>query len=144
MRPEVKTDTLPVVCFAPALTDEQLRQYRSQVNTLSLSAVKDALDECLIACEAWWKLPDSTRQDVDRFRIKHKGKETTFSVTPLEEAHVESLCSVIPWGYELNSMQQLFDDIPVEQKETRDMAFHLLWHARELCLDREPLTQDKL
>jgi len=32
----------------------------------------------------------------------------------------------------------------LESTELRDMLFHLLWHATELELDREPLTNDKL
>lgn len=143
-RPEVKTDKLPVACFVPPLTDEKLVSYRSSVDAMPLSPIKDALDECLKAVEAWWKLPESTREDVDRFRIKHQGKDTTFKVVPLEEKHVEELFALVPWDYEIDAMQKLFDEIPTEQKDLRDMAFHLLWHARELCLDREPLTQDKL
>lgn len=143
-RPEVKTERLPAVCFAPALTDEKLVNYRIAADLLGLSPIKDALNECLKAIEAWWKLPDSTREDVDRFRIKHQGADKTFSVVPLEEKHIKELWELVPWDYELNAMQSLFDGIPSEQKELRDMAFHILWHARELCLDREPLTQDKL
>lgn len=144
MRPEVKTDRLPVACFASPLTDEQLKMYRTAVDQMSLSPVKDALNECLVGIEVWWKLPESTRTDVDRFHIKRQGKDKTFAVVPLEEKHVEELFALIPWDYEIDAMQKLFNDIPTEQKELRDMAFHLLWHARELCLDREPLTQDKL
>lgn len=143
-RPEMKTDKLPVVCFAPALTDENLVNYRIAVDLMELSPIKDACNECLVAVEAWHKLPESTRDDVDKFRIRHGGVDKTFSVVPLEKEHVEQLWELVPWGYELDAMQSLFDGIPVEQKELRDMAFHLLWHARELCEDREPLTQDKL
>lgn len=32
----------------------------------------------------------------------------------------------------------------LESTEIRDAAFHLLWHCKEITLDREPLTSDKL
>lgn len=141
---EVKTDRLPVVCFAPAMTDESVAAYRGRVNAMEAGQIKDACDECLKAVEAWWKLPDSTREDVDKFKIKHGGVDKTFSVVPLEEQHVQDLWDLVPWGYELDAIQSLFNGISQEEKELKDMAFHILWHARELCEDREPLTQDKL
>lgn len=140
----VKTNKLPVACFAPALTDEGIAGYRSLVAGLPLGPVKDALGECLRAVDAWWALPESTRTDVTRFAIKHRGKDHTFAVTPLEEEHVKSLWDLVPWGYELDAMQRLFDDIPAEEKRLRDAAFHLLWHVKEMNLDREPSTIDKL
>lgn len=140
----MKTDRLPVACFAPVLTDESLVNYRIAVDLLELGPVKDACNGCLKAVEAWHKLPESTRDDVDKFRIRHNGVDKTFSVVPLKKEHVEQLWELVPWGYELDAMQSLFDGIPAEQKELRNMAFHILWHARELCEDREPLTQDKL
>ena len=143
-RPEMKTDTLPVACFAPVLSDSNLVSYRVAVDLLEPGPVKDACDECLKAVEAWHKLPESTRDDVDKFRIKHNGVDTTFSVVPLEKEHIEQLWALVPWGYEIDAMQSLFDAIPDWEKDLRNMAFHLLWHARELCEDREPLTQDKL
>lgn len=143
-RPEVKTDKLPVICFAPPLTDEKIAEYRSFVDSMVMSPVKDACNECLKAIEAWWKLPESTLEATEKFRIKHAGKNKTFAVVPLEEKHIQELWEVVPWGYEIDAMQALFDSIPVEKKQLRDMAFNLIWHARELCEDREPLTQDKL
>ena len=143
-RPEMKTDKLPVACFAPPLTDEQVAGYRTLVDSMPLSAERDAINECLKAVEVWWKLPESTLEASERFRIKHQGKETTFAVIPLEEKHVAELWDLIPYQYEIDAMQKLFDGIPTEQKELRDVAFHLLWHVIELNNDREPLTQDRL
>jgi hypothetical protein len=144
--PTAKTTQMPVACFAPALTDETLAAYRTLVAGLPASRgdVKDAMAECLAAVEAWWALPESKRKDVTRFTMLVKGEETAVPFTPLEKAHQASLFDLIPWPYELDAMQALFDTIPAADKALRDAAFHLLWHARELCLDREPATQDAL
>ncbi len=40
-----------------------------------------------------------------------------------------------------------YEGLPYPQREPtplRDMAYHLLWHVKELSLDREPLTNDQL
>jgi hypothetical protein len=145
---ELTTDKLPVVCFAPPLTDELLARYEAMIDALpdDRGEVRDAMRECLAACKLWWELPESTRTaDAQRFNIRHRGQDQTFSVVPLEKAHVEALSDAVPYGYELEAIQRLFDGIdPAAEKPLRDAAFHLLWHAKELCLDREPLTNDKL
>jgi hypothetical protein len=51
---------------------------------------------------------------------------------------------VVPWRYEIEAMQRLFDGIDPAEKELRDAAFHLLWFVTELERDREPVTNDKL
>jgi len=143
-RTQVKTDTLPVACFAPPMTDAKIINYRIAVDLLESSPIKDACDECLKAIEAWWKLPESSATDTEKFSIRHGGADKTFHVVHLEESYIIDLWEFVPWEYEIKSMRELFSGIPKEQKELRDMASHLLWHACELSLDREPLTQDKL
>lgn len=149
-RAEIRTEALPVACFAPPLTDELLSRYEVLTEALpdGRGELRDALRECLRAVKLWWGLPESKRKDVSRFTLRHRGKDGTFEVRPLEDAHVKALWDAVPWPYELDSMQALFDRVfegpDAPGKELRDCAYHLLWHARELCLDREPLTQDAL
>lgn len=171
-RQELKTDRLPVACFAPPLTDELLAKYRADTDALPIGPVKDICNECLLGIEAWYRLPESTQEAIERFRIKHKGVDQTFSVIPLEHEHVNLLWDLIPWDYELDAMERVLDNLPdgtqeytevvsvdgtgktatrsavriVDQAafDLKKMSRHLIWYARELCLDREPLTHDKL
>jgi hypothetical protein len=185
---KVTSPTIPTACFAPELNDNMLARYRELIENLDAveqAELKDALLICLVCVEAWWELPVSKRTDGDRYAIKHRGTNTSFVVTPLEEQHVAYLWEVTPWMRELLAMEPLFDALPsgticvgqkvvgVEQAEhklesgvivpyerftkvddirvvdeaayeLRNAAQHLLWHAKEITLDREPLTQDKL
>lgn len=139
-------DKLPVACFAPPLTDALLARYKAVVEHSPMSAeVRDAMASCLRCVEAWWELPESGRRG-DLWKTVHRGKEVEFEVKPLEKEHVAALDAVTPWPRELDTLSTpkadgLFDSL---EGEVRDVAFHLLWHAKEIALDREPVTQDKL
>lgn len=141
------TTAIPVACFAPPLTDEKLAAYTSLIeSTDATSQVGDALRQCLACVKAWYALPVSTRTDVIRFTTIHKGNELTYAITPLEKEHVTALWDVTPWMTELNTYSNthetgLFDAL---SGDLRNCAFDLLWHAKEITLDREPLTQDML
>jgi hypothetical protein len=118
-------------------------------------------------------LPESTKR-ATQWKIRHRGKDREFPVTPLEEGHIKSLWALVPWDYECRAMAELFEALPPGTREVetlldppagstkgpskatrnevtdpaayelRNAAFHLLWHAMELTRDREPLTADKL
>lgn len=140
------TKNMPAACFAPLLTDEKLTKYESLIAAAPPGEIKDAMLTCLACVKTWWELPESKRTDGDRFAIQHRGKDITFQVTPLEKEHVVALDPHTPWMRELNTLSTphgdgLFDSLT---GELRDCAFHLLWHCKEITLDREPLTQDKL
>ena len=142
------TNQIPVACFAPPLTDKLLASYRGLIDGLGpdQAEVKDALQQCLRCVEAWWALPESKRQDGARFKTLHRGQEITYHAQPLEAEHVRALWDVTPWMKELNLLSNaqdtgLFDGL---EGDLRNAAFHLLWHAKEITLDREPLTSDKL
>lgn len=138
---------LPVACFAPPLTDETLARYRELVGQYAGPVeVKDALASLLACVSAWWELPESKPGDAPKLAIKHRGKDITVPVVPLEEQHVKALDPVTPWMRELDTLSNreatgLFDGLT---GPLRDAAFSLLWHAKELTLGREPITQDKL
>lgn len=141
------TNKIPVACFAPPLTDEKLAKYESIVATTDpMTQVGDMLRKCLACVKAWYVLPESKRTDVDRFKTTRDGKEVTYVTTPLEDEHVKALWDVTPWMTELDVCSNttdtgLFDSLT---GEFRDCAFDLLWHTKEITLDREPLTQDRI
>jgi hypothetical protein len=143
---ELKIDKFPTVCFAPPLSDGKIADYEIIVSKLKNEdpQLHGAMQSLLDCVKQWWALPDSKRSDGDKFRLKHQGKDITVHFAPLEEDHQKKLFDAIPWDYELDAIQGLFDRIPAENKKVRDCAFHLLWFTRELCRDVEPVTQDKL
>lgn len=125
--------------FAPPLSDEKLIEYRVLADALPASPVKDALLSLLACCEKWWELPEpaATKQ-----WAHPSGKGT---VVALQDDHAQALWDLIPWKHELDATQSLFDAIdPAADRDLRNAAFHLLWHVKELDLDREPLTADRL
>ena len=141
------TNQIPVACFAPELTADKIAEYTTLIGaTDPTSEVGDALRCCLTCVQAWHDLPVSTRQDSDRYTIQHLGETVSYSVTPLEESHIAALWNVTPWMNELNMLSNsqgtgVFDQLT---GELRNCAFHLLWYCKEITLDREPLSQDKL
>lgn len=146
--------------FAPPLTDELLAKYRKTIKALPAGPVKDALGSLMPCCEKWWDLPEPSGTKTAKHLV---GVGTIVS---LQDDHRHALDEHIPWEHELDAIQRLFDALPTgttppgqEQfvdgvrravvtdpaaRDLRNMAFHLLWHVRELNLDREPLTADKL
>lgn len=141
---------MPTVCFAPPLSDEKLTEYKTAIAEAT-GPVNDAGTKLLACVEVWWNLPDSKRNDGSRLKLFHRSGQGTdraekvIELVPLEKEHQKSLYDLIPWDYELDAMEALFNTIPNDsQKKLRDTVFHLLWFVRELNLDREPVTADKL
>ncbi len=142
-----QSNTIPVACFAPPLSDETLAQYAALIGGLPAERAElaDALRQCLACVQAWWALPESSLRG-KRWQLRNTatGQDVEYLETPLEAAHIQALWDVTPWMRELLAIEPLFDAIPLGEKQLRDAAFHLLWHAKEITLDREPLTKDKL
>jgi hypothetical protein len=139
---------IPVACFAPPLTDETLERY-AELAEAEGGETGAIMAELLACVRAWWELPESTRTDGDRWTFQQGtgGPAVTVAEVPLEEGQVKELWDVTPWMRELNTLSTEkgagpLDSLPLG--ELRDAAFHLLWHCKEITLDREPLTQDKL
>lgn len=125
--------------FAPPLSDAKLAEYAAMVDSLPPSPVKDHMATLLHCCNQWWELPESNGT---RVRAHPVGVGTIVDLHPEIMSKLEPH---IPWMEELDMMAGVFEAISAEtHKPLRDAAFHLLWHAKELCLDREPLTADKL
>jgi len=151
-------NALPAICFAVPLTDERLAKYRALIEAEPAGEVKDALVGLLACVTAWWALPVSTRTDSTKIpvlvpsgKLGPKGEpirgKGELTVTPLEESHVKSLWDVTPWMRELDTLSTprddgLFDKLP--KSDLRHAAFDLLWHCKEITLDREPLDQSRL
>lgn len=123
--------------FAPPLSDELLDKYQALI-AQSQGAIKDTLTTLLTCCRKWWELPES----VGGGNAHPSGRGF---IVELDHAIKESLWDLIPWPHEIKAMESLLNTLdPIGQKDLRNAAFHLLWHVKELDLDREPITTDKL
>lgn len=144
---ELKTDKFPVSCFAPELTEEKLARYEQLVNGMTNPEQKQAMQECLHCVKAWWELPESKRDDGDRYKVLHRGEEKIVQMVPLEADHVKLLDATTPWMRTLMTLSNsqetgLIDDLP--HGELRNAVHHLIWLCKEITLDREPMTQAML
>lgn len=145
MQPHITAQRFPVACLAPALTDDTLSRYAALIAGLGpdQAELQDALAALLKCVATWWELPDSTESPV---HWAWRGTQRVAQI-PLSDALARALWDVTPWMRELDTLSTPRDDGPFDRLppgELRDMAFHLLWHAKELTLDREPMTRDKL
>lgn len=136
--------------FAPPLTDDLLVRYQQLYEALPRdSQIRDAMAQLHTCCKLWWELPESGHPGVPHPVGPMEGLDGKRYKAPLvislEDDHMEQLWESIPWKTDLDAMGVLFDSLnPVTQKQLRDAAYHLLWHAKELEKDREPITKDKL
>lgn len=123
--------------FAPPLPAEKLVAYKALAETAD-PQTKEAMSVLAKMLEEFRKTPES----------KAKGTPHPSGlgqIVLLEGEEIKRMWEHVPWQEELDMYAALFDKIdPVGQKELRDAAHHLLWFGRELCLDREPITNDKL
>lgn len=125
--------------FAPPLPPERLRAYRDLAdNPETPPPVADALRALAAMVEAYHNLPRRARAAA----TPHPSG--LGQIVLLAQEEVQALWQHVPWPHECEGIQTLFDEIPPEKKELRDAAFHLLWMAKELTIDREPLTTDSL
>lgn len=125
--------------FAPPLSDDLLASYRALIEAVpEKTRLREALDTLYRCAAAWWELPESTGGKAARHALLG-------SVVSLDEEIAAALWENIPWEDELGIIQAACDEIDAnDQAPLRNAAFHLLWHVKELNLDREPLTADKL
>lgn len=123
--------------FAPELTEEKLQRYADLVRSTEPSEViGDYLRQLLKVVTAWWALPESTGP------VGEKHASGRGVLQPLDEPIKNELWELIPWAGEINAIQTELDKLP--SGELRDAAFHLLWYVKELDLDREPLTLQRV
>jgi hypothetical protein len=135
--------------FAPPLDADNVKSYRELAEGGDVSPqVADAMGVLIKMVETHLDRPAPKA-------AKGKGKAAEPAGMPhpsglgtivdLPEEEVERLWDVVPWQEEVTMYGQVFDRIdPAKEKPLRDAAFHLLWFAQELTMDRAPITSDQV
>ena len=131
--------------FAPPLTPEKIAAYRGLAETAP-TAVRDAVRQLCDMAELFQQTPPSSRPGTPH--PSGRGVKV-----PLEQSEIDRIWDAVPWDDEVPGdhvnecavLARLFDGISNEDNEPlRNAAFHLLWYAKELARDREPITTDRL
>jgi hypothetical protein len=120
--------------FAPPLDSDQIAAYEVLAEECSDRKCKGYMLDLLKMVKLFRETPASTLPGP-------KHATGLVQITPLEEAEIERIWDVVPWFEECRLIGAAFD---VLTGPTRNAAYHLLWFAKELSKDREPLTKDKL
>lgn len=126
--------------FAPPITDDKLKEYEQLAKERKGTPVGDAMESLCLMVREFQKTGKSKLKG-----MPHPSGRGT--ITKLEPDEIKRIDPVVPWSHECEAMQRLFDDLPSrtqDDKQARNAAFHLLWYAKELTADREPLTNDQL
>lgn len=133
--------------FAPPLDEAKLASFDTIADSQG-GPVGDAMKRLITMLKKFWETPRSP--------LPGSGHPSGAGmIIPLEDAEIERIWDHVPW---MNAEQRiakgkigdddcdqygvLFGTLP--QGEVRNAAFHLLWYARELAADREPITNDLL
>jgi len=127
--------------FAPPLDENRLAAYRELAEKAD-APVADAMNVLLKMVDAYHERPATKKGKAAAAGTPHPSGMGLVVQLPPEE--VERIWDAVPWDHELEMYGKLFDGIDPANKALRDAAFHLQWYGRELFLDREPLTADRL
>lgn len=135
-----------VACLAPALTEEKLAKWQELINNLQMgSELRDALETLFKCVEAWWNARESTEKHVVAATGAGFVSGPDVRLQKFDGELKDLLFETTPWMKELKLYDDLLESIhPESEKELRDAAFHMLWFAKEICNDREPLTLDRI
>lgn len=123
--------------FAPPLTPDLLASYESIIARCTNQRWREAMQRLHAMATAFLETPESSLPGTPH----PSGRGV---VVPLEQSEIERIWDHVPYDYECDAIGTLFSEIPESDRDTRNAAHHLLWYAKELTLDREPITTDKI
>jgi hypothetical protein len=135
--------------FAPPLTTEKLDAYAGLHDGIEDPVVKYVFGNLLACAKKFQETGESKEKPVphpmDGAEVQTSDGKTGVlraKVVPLEKAEIDRIWDDVPWPYECDAYGQQLDVLP--PGELRNAAYHLLWYARELTADREPMTTDRV
>lgn len=132
-----------VACIAPALTDETLAKYRETINGVEeRTELRDILETLYKCVTEWWNVPVSSAKEVEAVTGTDLTVGPKVKLQKLDVGTIMHLWEHVPWMHELLAYEKILEEIT--DKTLRDTTFHLLWHAKEITLDREPVTMDRI
>jgi len=121
--------------FAPPLDDAKLSAYEELGKSIVDPQAAEYFSRLVAMLRAFWETGESKLPGT-----KHPSGMGI--MVPLEEAEIKRIWDHVPWAEECDLIGRCFDKF--ESGPLRNAAYHLLWYARELTLDREPITADKV
>jgi hypothetical protein len=121
--------------FAPPVDDQKLSHYEALMAAVEDRQVREYGESLVKMLRTFQAAPSSKAKS----KPHPSGRGT---ITPLEQAEIERIWDCVPWPEECDAIDVVFDRLP--SGDVRNAAYHLLWFARELSIDREPCTTDKL
>ena len=124
--------------WAPPLAPTKLQTYEVLAATAP-ARTRDYMGQLIKMLRVFWETPQSKRAAVANGHRTH-------AVVPLEEEEVKRIWDYVPWSPEIDMMSAAIDEEvpPSGDVALRNAAYHLIWYARELVCDREPVTNDIL
>lgn len=123
--------------FAPPLDEPLLTRYE-HLTEQGGEKIREAMNKLVKLLRTFWQTPRSRLPGSNH----PSGKGV---IVPLEDSEIKRIWDDVPWMEELTLYGTWFEAIdPIRDRDLRNAAFHLLWYATELCLDREPITADQV
>ena len=120
--------------FAPQITDDKLEEYRQLAGNVHDQRCSEYMIQLVEMLDMFNETPESSLPGT-----KHP---LAGMVVPLEDAEIKRIWDKVPYMEECDLIGKAFDILP--PGEQRHAAYHLLLYARELTLDREPMTQERV
>lgn len=120
-------------CFAPELAPEKVSGYRQLSAGVEDKQIAQYMGDLCDMLDLFFQTPESTLGG-----SKHP---IAGIVVPLEDAEIQRIWNKVPWPEECDLIGKAFDRLP--SGDVRNAAYHLLWYARELAKDREPMTKER-
>lgn len=122
--------------FAPPLTAEKLAAYAALIPAVADVQVKEIMEKLHALAVLF-------RQTGDSQLPGNPHPSGMGEIVPLAPEEILRIWDLVPWDYELKAMQDKLDGLAADSP-LRTPAFHLLWMAKELEMEREPISSDKL
>ncbi len=116
--------------FAPPIDEAKLEEYRQLAGNVSDEQASDYMLQLVEMLDLFFETGDSSLQGSPH-------PSGVGSVVPLEDAEIKRIWDKVPWAADCDAMGKTFRKL---QGVERNAAYHLLWYARELTQDREPMT----
>lgn len=126
-------------CIADAITLDKLNVYRDLLKKALSPRLYEYAYKLLSMVERFLETPESS-QPLQKIRVDLGTELAALPAKALDPEEYERMFDYVPWEDEIEMMSQAFEALPTG--DVRNACFHLIWYARELTRDREPMTKE--